>query len=59
MEHMHWMFVGVALLGMPAGWLLFAPLGRDWKAWSCQVARQTERSAELATACATATESTS
>jgi len=52
MEHMHWMFVGTALLGMPAGWFLFAPLGRDWKPWSEQMADQIARSASLAAACA-------
>jgi hypothetical protein len=55
MEHMHWMFVGIALLGMPAGWFLFAPLSRDWKSWSKQMADQIARSAALATACAMTT----
>jgi len=55
MEHMHWMFVGTALLGMPAGWFLFAPLGRDWKPWNAQMVDQIARSATLATACATTT----
>jgi hypothetical protein len=52
MEHMHWMFVGTALLVMPVQWFLLVPSNRGWKPWYDQMADQVARSAALATECA-------
>jgi ABC-type sulfate transport system permease subunit len=51
MEHMHWIFVGTALLVMPVQWFFLVPFSRGWKPWHDQMADQVARSAALATAC--------
>jgi ABC-type sulfate transport system permease subunit len=51
MEHLHWIFVGTALLVMPVQWFLLVPFNRGWKPWTDHMADQAARSAALATEC--------